>query len=37
MREKVDCDSFDNELMALREMIGNLEPGKEKKHVEFTS
>ena len=37
MNEKVDCDSFDNELMAIREMIGNLEPGEENKHVEVTT
>ena len=23
---KVDCDTFDNELMSIREMIGNFEP-----------
>jgi hypothetical protein len=24
--DKVDCDTFDNELMSIREMIGNSEP-----------
>jgi hypothetical protein len=24
--DKVDCDTFDNELMSIREMIGNFEP-----------
>jgi len=26
MNEKVDCDTFDNEISALRELIGNIEP-----------
>jgi hypothetical protein len=31
VNEKVDCDTFDNELMAIREMIGNMEsPGDNK-------
>jgi hypothetical protein len=26
MNEKVDCDTFDNEISALRELIGNIDP-----------
>jgi hypothetical protein len=26
IKDKVDCDFFDNEIASLREMIGNIEP-----------
>jgi hypothetical protein len=31
VKDKVDCDTFDNEIMAIREMIGNMEPTEENK------
>lgn len=36
IKDKVDCDMFDNEIAALREMIGNIEPD-ETKPIQVTS
>jgi len=30
LTNKVDCDSYDNEIASLREMIGNIEPDEAK-------
>jgi hypothetical protein len=31
VNEKVDCDTFDNEIASIRDMIGNMEPSDENK------
>ena len=37
VKDKVDCDTFDNEIMAIREMIGNMEPTDENKLAPVTT
>lgn len=31
VNEKVDCETFDNEIASLRDMIGNMEPSDDNK------